>query len=195
MYAAYGLFEGSIITNSIIQASDLYAIRLFGGTETETAALNIYDTNQGIVFKTREINGNLEKETLRLNSNGFSIDSGTSYFVEIRDNKIFFDGDELNATSIMTKSIENYFLKITGSKIESFLSGETNTSLGYLNWTSDFYSIGLNNNNNITQNINQISLITSLVQVNNNINFGQTMKYEKCINNDIERGYDLYISD
>lgn len=196
LFAAQGLFEGSIITNSIIQASDLYAIRLFGGTETETAALNIYDTNQGIVFKTREINENLEKETLRLNSNGFSIDRGTSYFVEIRDNKIFFDGEELNATSIITKSIENYFLKITGSKIESFLSGETNTSLGYLNWTSDFYSIGLNNTNNITQNINQISLSTNLVQVNNNINFGQTMKYERYINDkNVECGYDLYISD
>lgn len=195
LYAAHGLFEGSIITNSIIQASDLYAIRLFGGTETETAALNIYDTNQGIVFKTREINENLEKETLRLNSNGFSIDGGTSYFVKIKDNKIFFDGDELNTTSIMTKPIESRFLKIVGSKIESFLSGETNTSLGYLDWSSDFYSIGLNNNNNITQNINQISLITSLVQVNNNINFGQTMKYEKYISNDIECGYDLYISD
>lgn len=196
LFAAQGLFEGSIITNSIIQASDLYAIRLFGGTETETAALNIYDTNQGIVFKTREINENLEKETLRLNSNGFSIDRGASYFVEIRDNKIFFDGEELNTTSIMTKSIENYFLKITGSKIESFLSGETNTSLGYLNWTSDFYSIGLNNTNNITQNINQISLSTNLVQVNNNINFGQTMKYERYINDkNVECGYDLYISD
>lgn len=196
LFAARGLFEESIITNSIIQASDLYAIRLFGGTETETAALNIYDTNQGIVFKTREINENLEKETLRLNSNGFSIDRGTSYFVEIKDNKIFFDGEELNSTSIMTKSIENYFLKITGSKIESFLSGETNTSLGYLNWTSDFYSIGLNNTNNITQNTNQISLSTNLVQVNNNINFGQTMKYERYINDkNVECGYDLYISD
>ena len=96
----------------------------------------------------------------------------------------------------MTKSIENYFLKITGSKIESFFSGETNTSLGYLNWTSDFYSIGLNNTNNITQNTNQISLSTNLVQVNNNINFGQTMKYERYINDkNVECGYDLYISD
>ena len=249
LYAQKGLFEGSIITNSIIQASSLYAINIFGGKESKTSPLNIYDVDPnygGIVFRKRDkfkvttdkeisiekdyfikdtennyikvdkfepgityyeyapiiidnetgIIENEGTENLRLSSIGFSIDKGTSYFVKIENNKIFFDGEELNSTSIMTKSIENYFLKITGSKIESFFSGETNTSLGYLNWTSDFYSIGLNNTNNITQNTNQISLSTNLVQVNNNINFGQTMKYERYINDkNVECGYDLYISD
>lgn len=251
LYAQKGLFEGSIITNSIIQASSLYAINIFGGKQSKTSPLNIYDVDPnygGIVFRKRDkfkvttdkevsiekdyfikdtennyikvsidefesgityyeyapiiidnetgIIENEGTENLRLSSTGFSIDKGTSYFVKIENNKIFFDGEELNSTSIMTKSIENYFLKITGSKIESFFSGETNTSLGYLNWTSDFYSIGLNNTNNITQNTNQISLSTNLVQVNNNINFGQTMKYERYINDkNVECGYDLYISD
>lgn len=205
LYAQKGLFEGSIITNSIIQASDLYAIRLFGGTEAESAALNIYDTVKGIVFKTREIGGQVETETLRLNSNGFSIDEGKSYFVKIENNKIFFNGEQLNATSIMTKPIEKtlkgkiyYSLKLTGSEIiaTSSTTDSSNTPLGTLKWEADSYSISLNDNNNITQNINQISLSTNLVQVNNNISFGRTMKYERYINNkNIECGYDLYISD
>lgn len=197
LYAAQGLFEGSIITNSIIQASDLYAIRLFGGTETETAALNIYDTVKGIVFKTRKIGKQIETETLRLNSNGFSIDGGASNFIKIEENKIFFNGEQLNATSIMTGSTGSTgsnFLKLSESLIQAYKQGEINTLLGYLTWNisngANFYSICIDENNNITQNINQILLSTNLVQVKNNINFGNKLKYES--NN---YGYDLYVSD
>lgn len=205
LFAKQGLFEGSIITQSKIQASELYATKIFGGTETDTAELSIYDANQGIVFKTREINNNSETETLRLNSNGLSINGGSSYFVNITTDGILFDGNELNTTLIMTKPIKNnpksndfYSLKLTGSEITAVSSttDSSNISLGFLKWNTGFYSIGLNSNNNIKQDINQISLSTSLVQVNNNITFGQTMKYEKYIdNNNIECGYDLYISD
>lgn len=197
LYAAQGLFEGSIITSSIIQASDLYAIRLFGGTETETAALNIYDTVKGIVFKTRDIREQIETETLRLNSNGFSIDGGASNFIKIEENKIFFNGEQLNATSIMTGSTGSTgsnFLKLSESLIQAYKQGEINTLLGYLTWNisngANFYSICIDENNNITQNINQILLSTNLVQVKNNINFGNKLKYES--NN---YGYDLYVSD
>lgn len=197
LYAAQGLFEGSIITNSIIQASDLYAIRLFGGTETETAALNIYDTVKGIVFKTREIGEQTETETLRLNSNGFSIDGGASNFIKIEENKIFFNGEQLNATSIMTGTTVSTgfnFLKLSESLIQAYKQGDIDTLLGYLTWNisngTNFYSICIDENNNITQNINQILLSTNLVQVKNNINFGNKLKYES--NN---YGYDLYVSD
>ena len=194
LYAHKGLFEGSIITNSIIQASDLYAIRLFGGTETETAALNIYDTVKGIVFKTREIGEQVETETLRLNSSGFSIDGGASNFIKIEGNKIFFNGEQLNATSIMTGSTDSNFLKLSESLIQAYKQGEINTLLGYLTWNisngANFYSICVDENNNITQNIHQILLSTNLVQVKNNINFGNKLKYES--NN---YGYDLYVSD
>ena len=194
LYAHKGLFEGSIITNSIIQASDLYAIRLFGGTETETAALNIYDTVKGIVFKTREIGEQVETETLRLNSNGFSIDGGASNFIKIEGNKIFFNGEQLNATSIMTGSMGSNFLKLSESLIQAYKQGEINTLLGYLTWNisngTNFYSICVDENNNITQNIHQILLSTNLVHVKNNINFGNKLKYES---NDY--GYDLYVSD
>ena len=195
LYAAQGLFEGSIITNSVIQASDLYAVRLFGGTETEAAALNIYDTTKGIVFKTRETEEQPETETLRLNSDGFSIKGGTLNFIKIEEDKIFFNGEQLNATSIMTNSgsMGSNFLQISESLIQAYKQGEINTLLGYLTWDvsngTNFYSICIDENNNITQNIDQILLSTNLVKLTNNVSFDDKMKYEK-----IDNGYNLYIS-
>lgn len=204
LYAAQGLFEGSIITRSIIQASDLYAIRLFGGTEEETAALNIYDTVAGIVFKTREIGNQIEKETLRLNANGFSIDGGNSNFIKIEEEgttrKVFFDGEQLRANTIITGPIGANYLNLSGNLINAYGAGEIPVFLGSLIWGVDssgstYYSIGINvdnntNNNNITQDKNQINLFTNLVQIRNNINFSNKMKYENTA-----KGYDLYVSD
>lgn len=195
LYAAQGLFEGSIITNSVIQASDLYAVRLFGGTETEAAALNIYDTAKGIVFKTRETEEQAETETLRLNSDGFSIKGGTLNFIKIEEDKIFFNGEQLNATSIMTNSgsMGSNFLRLSESLIQAYKQGEINTLLGYLTWDisngANFYSICIDENNNITQNVDQILLSTNLVKLTNNVSFDDKMKYEK-----IDNGYNLYIS-
>lgn len=203
LYAAQGLFEGSIITHSMIQASDLYAIRLFGGTEDETAALNIYDTVAGIVFKTREIGNQVEKETLRLNANGFSIDGGNTNFIKIEEEgvtrKVFFDGEQLRANTIITGPIGANYLNLNGSLIDAYGAGEVPVSLGSLIWGIDssgstYYSIGINTNNNtndnITQDRNQINLSTNLVQVRNNIYFSNKMKYENVTN-----GYDLYVSE
>lgn len=191
LYAQKGLFEGSIITKSIIQASDLYAIRLFGGTETETAALNIYDAAQGIVFKTREINGQIEEETLRLNASGFSINKGTSYFVKIEDDKIFFNGEEVSSTSIIVGSINSNYLKLSNNLIESYQKTDSDVKLlGYLKWDLNKYSIYIDKDNNISQDNNQILLSTNLVKLNNHISFDNKMKYEKTDN-----GYNLYISD
>lgn len=249
LYAQKGLFEGSIITNSIIQASSLYAINIFGGKESKTSPLNIYDVDPnygGIVFRKRDKfkvttdkevsiekdyfikdtennyikvsidkfesgityyeyapiiidneNGTIKNEgteNLRLSSIGFSIDKGTSYFVKIENNKIFFNGEQLNATSIMTGSTGSNFLKLSESLIQAYKQGEINTLLGYLTWNisngANFYSICIDENNNITQDNNQILLSTNLVQVKNNINFGNKLKYESS-----DYGYDLYVSD
>ena len=146
------------------------------------------------MFKTREIGEQVETETLRLNSNGFSIDGGASNFIKIEGNKIFFNGEQLNATSIMTGSTDSNFLKLSESLIQAYKQGEINTLLGYLTWNisngTNFYSICVDENNNITQDIHQILLSTNLVHVKNNINFGNKLKYES---NDY--GYDLYVSD
>ena len=48
----------------------------------------------------------------------------------------------------------------------------------------------IDENNNITQNIDQILLSTNLVRVKNNISFGNKLRYE---NNNY--GYNLYVSD
>ena len=127
------------------------------GTETETAALNIYDAAQGIVFKTREINGQIEEETLRLNASGFSINKGTSYFVKIEDDKIFFNGEEVSSTSIIAGSINSNYLKLSNNLIESYQKTDSDVKLlGYLKWDLNKYSIYIDKDNNISQDNNQI---------------------------------------
>ena len=54
IYASQGLFEGAIITQSIIQGARIYTSSLYGGTEGQEAALKIYDTTKGIQFFERQ---------------------------------------------------------------------------------------------------------------------------------------------
>ena len=116
-------------------------------------------------------------------------------FIKIEEDKIFFNGEQLNATSIMTNSgsMGSNFLQISESLIQAYKQGEINTLLGYLTWDvsngTNFYSICIDENNNITQNIDQILLSTNLVKLTNNVSFDDKMKYEK-----IDNGYNLYIS-
>ena len=117
-------------------------------------------------------------------------------FIKIEEDKIFFSGEQLNATSIMTNSgsMGSNFLRLSESLIQAYKQGEINTLLGYLTWDvsngANFYSICIDENNNITQNIDQILLSTNLVRVKNNISFGNKLRYE---NNNY--GYNLYVSD
>lgn len=50
IYANKGVFEGSIITKSHIEASEIYTAKVFGRHEGQEAPLNIYSTGQGINF-------------------------------------------------------------------------------------------------------------------------------------------------
>ena len=132
---------------------------------------------------------------MRLNSDGFSIKGGTLNFIKIEEDKIFFSGEQLNATSIMTNSgsMGSNFLRLSESLIQAYKQGEINTLLGYLTWDvsngANFYSICIDENDNITQNVDQILLSTNLVKLTNNVSFDDKMKYEK-----IDNGYNLYIS-
>ena len=61
-----------MITNSIIQGR-IYTARLHGGTAESAAALTIYDSKLGIVFKTGfENEVETGEEKLRITNNGFS---------------------------------------------------------------------------------------------------------------------------
>ena len=75
-------------------------------------------------------------------------------FIKIEEDKIFFNGEQLNATSIMTNSgsMGSNFLQISESLIQAYKQGEINTLLGYLTWNisngANFYSICIDENNN-----------------------------------------------
>lgn len=49
LYAAQGIFEGAIISKSIIKGTDIYAARIHGEGKSPNG-LSFYDTNNGIVF-------------------------------------------------------------------------------------------------------------------------------------------------
>lgn len=88
IYAGKGIFEGAIISNSYIQAAELYAISIFGGSNTSggEAALKIYDTNKGIEFYSSR---NSTFKQLQINNNGLS--SNNQNFVVIKHNQISED--------------------------------------------------------------------------------------------------------
>lgn len=96
LYAAQGVFEGSIISKSTIQGSDIYAARIHGWKNSEKAPLTIYDTDQGIVFKTGYVNENQDgTETLRINSRGLFGKDNKQFILldETSDQTVTFQGE------------------------------------------------------------------------------------------------------
>ena len=69
IYAYQGVFEGSLITDSVIKGASIHTAKIYGEDKGEDAALKIYDASKGIQFI--ELRGQ-EKEyvTLGINNQG-----------------------------------------------------------------------------------------------------------------------------
>jgi hypothetical protein len=180
IFANKGRFEGSLITNSIIQGSDIYTARLHGGTEETAAALTIYDSKLGIVFKTgfeNEIETGEEK--LRITNKGFSSDGGNTYFIELADG-VHFYGDTMSLDKLEVSS-----LLLEGNDISS-LDENDHSKLSIKDGFA--FSVG----DNQIFNINTEGIKTELnAHFTRDILFGDGvngMKYQKTLD-----GYDLYI--
>ena len=180
IFANKGRFEGSLITNSIIQGSDIYTARLHGGTEESAAALTIYDSKLGIVFKTgfeNEIETGEEK--LRITNNGFSSDGGNTYFIELADG-IHFYGDTMSLDKLEVSS-----LLLEGNDISS-LDEDDHSKLSIKDGFA--FSVGVNE----IFNINTEGIKTELnAHFTRDILFGDGvngMKFQKTLD-----GYDLYV--
>lgn len=70
LYAQRARFDNYILTQGELHGADIYAARIHGEENGEAAALTIYDTAQGIVFKHKENGSGEEKETFTINSSG-----------------------------------------------------------------------------------------------------------------------------
>lgn len=95
IYANQGIFEGSLITKSVIKGASIHTAKLYGeDSDGKSAALQIYDAAQGIQFmKGEKILLQIDKEGLK--SGEQSVISITQNVNE--DEKISFYGNGFNA--------------------------------------------------------------------------------------------------
>lgn len=187
IYANKGTFKGALITDSIIQGADLYAIRIHGGNQSSAAALNIYDAGQGkgIVFW-KDFTSEEEKgtEILKIDETGFYYKDNKN-FISLGDT-INFNGDSIE----LTKEINLNNLKITKQNNDYIIGVlKENTEDSFINYIK-YSDNGLDirhDNSNINLNQNKIILESSSTEITNILTIGIT-NIEK-----VEGGIDINI--
>ena len=112
LYASKGRFEGAVITNGSIEGSVIRTAKVYG-TETNGAALSIYDTAQGIAFKTTAGLEENEVTTLQINSASFSAHDRDFITIDAEHN-IFFSGQGLTVEDLSISN--NQILHTTSAK-------------------------------------------------------------------------------
>lgn len=209
IYANKGIFEGAIISNSYVQAARLYVAHIYGGNEQNSAALNIHDTANGILFFNDRNNNS---EELRINVNGLASNNGTYNFIKINNSSVDFLGNNFEGNyfkvlseegnfqgNLLTKPItnENNFLHIQDKQIASYkyqVNNGIKTEIaqdGKILLTNTVKIIS--QQNNIEVDASKINIFSPEIYI-----LGENIKYKKktVINNNIESiiGYDMYIS-
>nr|DAF00311.1 MAG TPA: minor structural protein [Herelleviridae sp.] len=99
LYAKAGTFTDSVFTDSTITGSQIYGADIYTASihgwnkdQNQSGGLSIYNTSQGIIFKTeKDINGE-EKVLFQINGNKFS--TPNKDFISISENNIVFSGNE-----------------------------------------------------------------------------------------------------
>lgn len=211
IYANKGTFRGALITESKIEGADLYAIRLHGGKENNSAALNIYDAGKekGIIFwkdyKTEEETG---EKVLKIDETGFYYKDNEEAFIAL-DNKIIFNGDKLTLTEEIelidrnnsNDSIKKGFRIRTendGCNLQLYSEQINNTNenniidLPYIRYKENELSLGnILTNINITQDLINMK---SKVEIGNNLIIGNVNMVKVKDDKDINIGVDIFIT-
>ena len=199
LYAAQGLFEGAIISKSIIKGTDIYAARIHGEGESPNG-LSFYDTNNGIVFYNGDTHvdpQSEEEEVFSIGKNGLK--TKDDYFIKIQngqngqgeqDRYIKFVGDEIQTSDYFTNKTGTSFLhlkdnQILGSHIEENNSEKIHANISF---NKEELSFGLNTQGDFVINSNEIQLNKGTVKMNKNVLFGERLKYEQTTG-----GYNLYV--
>lgn len=200
VYANKGNFSG-IISDSTIRGSDIYAARLHGydNIKEQVAALTIYDTKEGIVFKSvyQEEEKEKEVETLKISNDGF-------FFMQNK-NFIAFENNTENKTEGLTEGMtisfngeKGSFGSVVTSLIQLDKSQIKKDSNG-LSISNDNISVKIADNTITFGDNTNIFLASSLslLEANTNTQFHNNMKLGDNDNNmEYKRttnGYDLYI--
>lgn len=194
IYARKGIFRDSIISDSIIQGADIYAARVHGGTTDQPGSLTIYDTSMGIIFK--EGYQTAEKEVFSIHADGFQ--QNNDYFIEIKNNKIGFHGD-----NFIVDTRENNYLEIVSNITNGVdltmkaVSDGLSSERSYQNFTNDKISFGFNQGSgredSIIINKDKSQVKSLAIWLEKDVYFGSGasyMQYKKA-----EEGYDLFINE
>lgn len=194
IYARKGIFRDSIISDSVIQGADIYAARIHGGTTDQPGSLTIYDTSMGIIFK--EGYQTTEKEVFGIHADG--LQQNNDYFIEIKNNKIGFHGD-----NFIVDTRESNYLEIASNITNGVdltmkvVSDGLSSERSYQNFTNDKISFGFNQGtgreDSIIINKDKSQVKSLAIWLEKDIYFGSGtsyMQYKKA-----EEGYDLFINE
>lgn len=194
IYARKGIFRDSIISDSVIQGADIYAARIHGGTTEQSSSLTIYDTSLGIIFK--EGYQTTEKEVFAIRADG--LQRNNDYFIEIKNNKIGFYGD-----NFIVDTRENNYLEIVSNTLNGvdlamkIISDGLSSERSYQNFTNDKVSFGFNQGSGREEAISiskdKIQMKSLATWLEKDIYFGSStsyMQYKKA-----EEGYDLFVNE
>lgn len=194
IYARKGIFRDSIISDSVIQGADIYAARIHGGTTDQSGSLTIYDTSMGIIFK--EGYQTTEKEVFSIHADG--LQQNNDYFIEIKNNKIGFHGD-----NFIVDTRENNYLEIVSNITNGVdltmkaVSDGLSSERSYQNFTNDKISFGFNQGSgredSIIINKDKSQVKSLAIWLEKDVYFGSGasyMQYKKA-----EEGYDLFINE
>lgn len=202
LYANNGLFEGSLITRSVIEASELKTAIIRGsGTDIHYPALRIYDgRNNGIGFFVDEDDDPQTADKAILYISGEGLHSAyltvgdDGYYTPTQDPFIGLDDSGVRYLGNIYKTIpiEGNTLTfsggiITGETIDTTFNGSTNISMN--SNTLDFSITDVNNNNSSILSItkNQIKSNTTLWTANK-FKLGNNVSFETVASG----GFDIY---
>lgn len=192
LYAAQGLFEGAIITQSRIQGADIYAARIHGtGREDyNDYGLAFYDADDGLVF----YSGDTEDETppVEVFSIGtYGLKRGSKYFIRVDNNQVIFEGDAIHIPEYYTDTTQSYYLHLDKNQIFGSHTGDNDLEeiQANIKFSEQKLSMGLGQNNeDIVVGVDEIGLKSKVVRMNKTVLFGEQLKYEQVSN-----GYNLYV--
>lgn len=194
IYARKGIFRDSIISDSVIQGADIYAARIHGGTTNQPGSLTIYDTSMGIIFK--EGYQTTEKEVFSIHADG--LQQNNDYFIEIKNNKIGFHGD-----NFIVDTKESNYLEIASNITNGVdltmkvVSDGLSSERSYQNFTNDKISFGFNQGFGredsmiINKDKSQVKSLATWLEKDVYFGSGTSyMQYKKT-----EEGYDLFVNE
>lgn len=111
IYAAQGIFEGSLITKSVIKGASIHTAKIYGEKEDgAAAALRIYDASNGIQFiNSRKSDEEEEHIMLGIGNTGIytnDINNISKQIIAISNNKIDLNGDTITIGKIKKEELD-----------------------------------------------------------------------------------------